>query len=343
MFDLDIKTPQEEPKLDYKKFIVSKEQINSKLLKYVRGEVPKGYGIGLPVLDDVIVCKVNELFACVGKKGRGKTTIQQILFLAWAMVNDLTFVMALQENEEALEKMNLLGYLFGKSASKVERENKELYNKGVKWLDNHIINLDVEDFKTALEVTEAMINDGIKVSGLFLDPVNSFANGWNEGGNKYEKDQLAGQKILKFSKNVCSVFLSQHPTITGQRQTEDVNSFSAEGGHFLNKSHFTWAINRDNGSSTNRVSVDNVRNTYTGGGVTHPDSPLLLHWSPHDIDIENNGTIEKNIIQRIRRKFNPLKEVFTVETEEPIKNVIQPATAEEAFGEDFGKNDKCPF
>ena len=135
-----------------------------------------------------------------------------------------------------------------------------------------------EAFKEALDTTENIIKSGTKVVGLFLDPVNSFDNGWSETGNVHEDEKKASKKILKFSKNICSVFLSQHPTMAGQRQAEDVNSYNAEGGNYLNKAHFTWAINRDNGSSVNRISVDNVRNTYTGGGVTHPDNPLLLHY-----------------------------------------------------------------
>lgn len=314
---------------DYKKNIIDKDYINNRLDDYIHGRIPKGYGIGLPTLDNTIVCKINEMLACVGKKGRGKTTIEELFFLMWAMVNDLTFVLALQENDQALEKMNLLGYIFGKKAADVKKENIELFKKGVKWMDEHFIFIEVDSFKEALDTTENIIKRGTKVVGLFLDPVNSFDNGWSETGNVHEDEKKASKKILKFSKNVCSVFLSQHPTMAGQRQTEDVNSYNAEGGNYLNKAHFTWAINRDNGSSVNRISVDNVRNSYTGGGVTHPDSPLLLHWSPTRIDIEHQGVTEENVIQKIRRKFNPLNETFIDDFEETKQ--ITTATLSEAF------------
>tara|TARA_R110002051_G_C8769409_1_gene503369 strand:+ start:34673 stop:35704 length:1032 start_codon:yes stop_codon:yes gene_type:complete len=324
---------------DYEKHIIKKDYINSRLNDYIHGRIPKGYGIKQPLLDNVIVCKINEMVACVGKKGRGKTTIEEILFLMWAMANNLNFVIALQENDEALEKMNLLAYIFGKSAKDVENEDKELFKKGVKWMDEHFIFIDVESFKEALDTTKGIINSGKQVAGLFLDPVNSFDNGWLNTGNVHEDEKKASKKMLKFSKEVCSIFLSQHPTMAGQRQTEDINSYSAEGGNYLNKAHFTWAINRDNGSSVNRISVDNIRNKYTGGGVTHPDSPLLLHWSPFKIDIEHEGQRLDDVVQLIRRRFNPLKEVFTdtniYEQEKEILTV-SPTDA-------FGTYEEVPF
>lgn len=310
---------EENDVFDYEKHIINKDNVNKRLEDYLYGRIPKGYGTGFEVLDDVIVCKINEMLACVGKKGRGKTTIEEILLLMWAMANDLTFVLALQENDEALEKMNLLGYLFGESPKLVERENKELYKKGVEWLDKHFIFIEVDSFKEATDTVIGMIKDCKKIDGLFCDPVNSIESGFKDTGNSYSDEKNTAKELLKFSKKYCSVFLSQHPTMAAQRSPEDINSYSAEGGHFLNKSHFTWAINRDNGSNVNRISVDNIRNKYTGGNVTHPDTPLLLKWNPYKIDIEHKGIIEEDIIQKIRKTYNPLNEVFT----ELLDNVIE--------------------
>lgn len=340
---IDILDDPEEGGFDYKKHIIDKNYVNTRLNDYLHGRIPRGYGIKLPVLDSVIVCKINEMLACVGKKGRGKTAIEEILLLMWAMANDLCFVLALQENDVSLEKMNLMGYILGKSPKQVEIENKELYNKAVKWLDNHFVFIDIDDFKTATEVTKSLIKSGKKIDGLFLDPVNSFENGWVNTGNQWQDEKLAAKKLLNFSKEYCTVFLSQHPTMAGQRSPEDINSYSAEGGHFLNKSHFTWAINRDNGSNVNRISVDNVRNKYTGGSVTQPDEPLLLKWHPFKIDIEYQGDQELDVIQRIRRKFNPLNEVFTGELESFEQDKTMPtASIEQAFGSGEEK-DEMPF
>lgn len=326
---------------DYKKHIEQKKELNKKLEDYITGKIKKGYGINLPVLDKIIVCKTNEMFACVGKKGRGKTTIQQIFFLMWAMVNDLVFVLCLQENDNALAKKDLLGYLLGGKPNEVYKQSPELYNKAVNWLDNHFYFLtDIDDFKQATEVTEQMKKSGIKVQALFLDPVNTIDSGWYNSGNSWQDDKKTAKKLLKFAKTVCTLFLSQHPTMTAQRSAEDVTSYNAEGGHFLNKSDFTWVVNRDNGSNLNRITVDNVRNKYTGGGVTHPDNPLIMHWYPFKIDIEHDGQIEENVIQKIRRKFNPLNEVFESEFIEEINN-LPTMSASDAFGDD--DNNEIPF
>lgn len=320
---------------DYKKHIVSENELNSKLEDYLTGKIKKGYGVGLPVLDNVVVCKTNELYACTGKKGRGKTTIQVLLIYMWSMIHNLRFVLCLQENDSALIKQDLLGYLFNEHPRKVYSKDKLLYDKAVKFIDDRIIFLkDIDSFKEATEVTEAIIKSGIEIQALFLDPVNTFENGWYESGNSWLDDKKASKKVLKFAKSVCSVFVSQHPNMTAQRRDGDVNSADAENGHFLNKSDFTWVVNRDNGSNENRITVDNVRNKYTGGGVTHPDTPLIIHWHPYHIDVEHDGVKEENIIQKIRKKYNPLGEdLDSLDLE--IKKEIPTATLDEAFGDDI--------
>lgn len=318
---------------DYNKYISDPLKVNDKLKKYVTGNIPKGYGIDLPVLDNVIVCKINEMYGCTGKKGRGKTTIQEILFLMWAMVNNLNFVLCLQENDNSLSKMSMLGYVLGCSPNEVLKSNPNLYDKAVNWLDERFMYLeDIDTLKEATDVTECIIKNGKKINALFCDPVNTFDSGWFDSGNSHKDDKKTAKKMLNFSQKVCSVFLSQHPTMSGQRSEEDANSYSAEGGYFLNKADFTWAINRDNGDNVNRVSVDNIRNKYTGGGVTHKDSPLLLYWHPYRVDLSQDGVSEEDVIQRIRRKYNPLNEVFedNVFSNENIPTV----SVSDAFGTD---------
>ena len=179
---------------DYKKHIIGRDKINSRLDDYLNGNIKRGYGIGFDILDGNILAKKNELFACVGKKGRGKTTIEEILFLMWSIANGVKWALCLQENDESLEKMNLLGYLFGCNPKLIQKENKELYNNAVEWIDEHFYFLDVETFKEALDVTEQMIKNGIDINGLFLDPVNSFDNGFVDTGNSFQDERTASKK-----------------------------------------------------------------------------------------------------------------------------------------------------
>ncbi len=272
------------------------------------------------------------MFACTGKKGRGKTTIQEIFFLMWAMVHDLNFVLCLQENDNSLSRMNMLGYLLGCNPKEILDNDPELYNKAVNWLDKRIIYLDdIDTLKQSTDVTAEIIKNDRPIQALFCDPVNTFESGWFDTGNSHKDDKKTAKKILNFSQKIYSTFLSQHPTMSGQRAEGDANSYSAEGGYYLNKAHFTWAINRDNGDNINRISVDNVRNKYTGGSVTHLEDPLLLIWSPYDVGFMKEGVQETNVIQRIRRRYNPLKEVFNEFKEE--KQPLPTVSSSEAFGD----------
>lgn len=326
---------------NHDKYIHKPKDLNNKLKQYVMGTIPKGYGINKPILDDVLVCKINEMSACTGKKGRGKTTIHEIFFCAWAMVHNLNFVLCLQENDNSLSKLNMLGYILGDNPKTVLNNNEELYNKAVEWLDERFIYLDdVDTLKEATDTTKGIIDSGKVINGLFCDPVNTFESGWFDSGNSHKDNQKTAAKMLKFSKKICSTFLSQHPTMSGQRSEEDANSYSAENGVFLNKADLTWASNRNSGESVNRISVDNIRNKYTGGGVTHSDNPLLLHWSPYSIDLEHEGEYEKDILQQIRRRYNPLKEVFKDKdvdfSEVSLPNWIEKpvnGSLEDAFGD----------
>jgi len=325
---------------DYKKHLLNKRNLKDKAKKYRNKEIPRGYKTGIKILDDIIVMKPKEMHACTGKKGRGKTTVQELFFLAWAMANNLHCVLALQENEQSLEVNNFLGYMLGCDPSIIERENPELFKKVESWFFEHFIFIDVNTMKEAVQVVENIIENNHKVDLLFCDPVNSFESGYSDTGNSHKDDKVTAMNMLKFTKK-CSLFVSQHPTMSGQRSEEDVNSYSAEGGYFLNKAHFTWAINRDNGSNYNRISVDNVRNKYTGGDVTQVDDPLILEWGRYNINIHHDGKVEKDIIQQIRKRVNPFKEVIT------SKNWIEKketptATINEAFGE-VEQSDDMPF
>ena len=326
----------EEEVVDYGQFLLNNKEANSDLNDFLDGRIAHGFTLGIPCFDKYFVAKKFEFYGIVGKKGRGKTTINQALQVAHSVANNLIWVVAFQENSEWSMKLNYLNYLLCENANDVKKANRPLFDKALKWVDEHFIFLKVETIKEALETTKYLINEkGIDVHAVFLDPINSFDSGYYNSGNSYQDMVDTSKKILRHSKDVCSVHVSQHPTMSGQRQEEDVNSFQAEGGAILNKASFTYAINRDSGSSMNRISVDNVRNRHTGGNETSNDNPVLLHWSPTKIGlglclgIDESGITEKNIIHELKRFHDPLGETF----EEKQPDTIPTATAEEAFGD----------
>ena len=321
----------EEDVQDYSKFLVDNKDVNNELNDFVDGRIEHGYTLGISCFDEYYVAKKFEFYGIVGKKGRGKTTINQAIQVAHSVANGLIWVVAFQENSAWSMKLNYLNYLLCDFAKDVKKNNYPLYKKALKWVEEHFIFLKVETIKEALETTQYLIEEkDIDVHAVFLDPINSFDSGYYNSGNSYQDMVDTSKKILRHSKDVCSVHVSQHPTMSGQRQEEDVNSFQAEGGAILNKASFTYAINRDSGSSNNRISVDNVRNRHTGGNETSADNPVILNWSPTKIGLGNlvEGVKEENIIDKLKRIYNPLDEDFGEKEPETMPTI----DVQEAFG-----------
>lgn len=321
----------EEDVQDYSKFLVDNKDVNNDLNDFVDGRIEHGYTLGISCFDEYYVAKKFEFYGIVGKKGRGKTTINQAIQVAHSVANGLIWVVAFQENSAWSMKLNYLNYLLCDFAKDVKKNNYPVYKKALKWVEEHFIFLKVETIKEALETTQYLIEEkDIDVHAVFLDPINSFDSGYYNSGNSYQDMVDTSKKILRHSKDVCSVHVSQHPTMSGQRQEEDVNSFQAEGGAILNKASFTYAINRDSGSSNNRISVDNVRNRHTGGNETSADNPVILNWSPTKIGLGNliEGVKEQNIIHELKKIYNPLNEDFGEKEPETLPTI----DVQEAFG-----------
>ena len=319
---------------DYKSFIVNPNIINNDLEDFITGRIPQGFKSGIYDLDKHFVMKKNEFYILTGKKGQGKTTVNQALQMVYTIPNNLIFVVAFQENSYWSMKLNYMNYILCDFAKDVFKTNKPLFDLASKWVDEHFIFIKVEDIKTACEVTKNLIKQGKDIHALFLDPINSFKNGWQDSGNLYSDGTVAGLEILNFTKDFCSVHISQHPTMSGQRQQGAVNSYSAEGGWFLNKAHFTYVIHREKGTSENQLIIENVRNKHTGGEETAPDNPLVLNWSPTKIDLfylQNIGASEVNIIKKVKMTYNPLNENFDGQT---FKEIIRTINPKDAFDDD---------
>ena len=302
-----IETEQPKEVFDYKKHIVNPEKINSDVNDFFRGRISTGYKIGIECFDEHFVCKEKSLYALTGKKGKGKTTINKIIQLMQSIVNDLIWVVAFQENSDWGNKIEYLQYLLGDFAKDVEKSNPELYSKASEWIDNHFIFLDVENIETAIKVTECLIENGTKVHALLLDPVNSFEFGYKDTGNTFSDGVYSSKKVLRWCKNNVSIYASQHPNIRAQREKESVTPFDAEYGFWNNKAHFTWTINRSQGTDENIIGVHNVREKLTGGNPTSLDEPLIIEWFPTKINIIKGHQRHENAIQELMRRHNPLK------------------------------------
>lgn len=335
MFDINNPTELIEVKddFDYKKHIVNPDSINKQVNDFLSGKIHKGYGIGIPCFDNHFVCKEKSLYALTGKKGKGKTTINKIIQLMQSIVNDLIWVVAFQENSDWGNKIEYIQYLLGDFAKDIEKNKPKLYKKASEWIDKHFIFLDVETIEQAIKVTECLVNDGIKVHALLLDPVNSFEFGYKDTGNMFQDGVYSSKKVLRWVKKNTSIYVSQHPTIRAQREKEIVTPFDAEFGFWNNKAHFTWCINRQDNTSNNEISVWNVREKLTGGSPTDSEEPLIIEWFPTKINIKKGDDTYENVIQYLIIKHNPLNYNHESLPEFKEEKPIQNASLKDAFGD----------
>ena len=331
----------EEDVIDYSKFIVDAELIGDDLDNFVDGNIDHGFTLGIDLIDNHVVEKKNEFYGIVGKKGRGKTTQEIFKQLCHSIANNLIYVVAFQENSPWSMQLNYMNYLLCDFAKEVRVKDPELYTKAKDFINKHFYFLKVETIKEALETTRYLIEEKeINVHGVFLDPINSFDSGYYNSGNSFKDMVDTSKKILRHANDICSVYVSQHPTMSGQRQDADVNSYDAEGGAVLNKASFTYSYNRDKGSNETRLAVDNVRNKHTGGNETGTDEAIIIHWSPTRIDLSlqhRSDEREQDIIGQLKRKHNPLNEdrynKSSHKFEEKQPETTPTATLSEAFGD----------
>jgi hypothetical protein len=332
MFELDKKTDLEfeEDIKDYSKFIVTSDSINNTVTKFFNGEIKKGYEIGIPCFDEHFVCKEKELYALTGQKGGGKTTINMAIQMMQSVVNGLVWVCAYQENADWGSKLNYLNYFLGEFPRDVKKSKPELYKLASDWIDKHFIFLDVETIKDALETTEYLVSTGVNVHAVILDPVNSFKGGYDSIGNGYLDNVETARIVQRWAHKVCSVYVSQHPTMMGQRNKDrPMTSSDAEGGHWLNKADFTWVVHREKDTNLNHIIVEDVRSKHTGGGRTSEDNQLMLNWSATEIDIIRGKDNFKNVIQYLVRRHKPID--YDFDYLPSTKEIIKPTNPKDAF------------
>lgn len=285
--------------------IVSNEGINNDINNFLTGKIKKGYLTGIEALDNHFTAKENAFYVNLGKKGIGKTTITSLLHLLYSITNDLIWVVAFKENENWSIKLGFLYLLLGKKKNEIK--DKTHYYNALNWLDSHFYFVNSDSVKDTFDVTRMLIKKGVKVHGVFIDPINSFSSGFSDTGNGFVDGNVTALEMLNFTRKVCSVHISQHPTMANQRKTERLTSYDAEGGWFMNKADFTYVIHRDKSTNVSEIIVENVRNKLTGGDTTDLEKAIALSWSPFNINIGYIGgdCKETNVIQKLILKHKP--------------------------------------
>jgi len=136
--------PDEDESIDFSRFIEDGGEIDNELNDFVDGNVAQGFTLGISCFDEYYVAKKFEFYGIVGKKGRGKTTINQAIQVAHSVANDLIWVVAFQENSSWSMKLNYMNYLLCDFAKDVKKNDPDLYKRAMDWLDKHFIFLKIE-------------------------------------------------------------------------------------------------------------------------------------------------------------------------------------------------------
>ena len=283
---------------------ISKENNGwNKLNDFYDGKIELGVRTGIEFLDRHFMWKKNEFYGWSSPKGRGKSILSLTLSLFPAIISDWKFIVASQENMiEDIKEILFNAYVGNEYKQMRNIESlKETTREAIDFIEKHYVflNDNVNTVEESLVTAKHIVNNDLESDYvLILDPINTFMSGFDYGHKQIEYSNGAeiAKRVLDFSKETCTVFMTQHTIMSKQRESGGViRSADAEGGWWLNKMSFTMTSNREQGSSDNIIQIDNVRNTKTGGSETKPDEPLVFEWSKTALHISLKDTVLKQM------------------------------------------------
>lgn len=336
---------------DVSKYIYSWDRIDEELDDWFSGRVKLGLGTGIKKLDHWFKFKQNSLYLCTGKLGRGKTTIQQFLFVMAAMVNDWKWLIVCMENSKMDFAENLISFVLKESASDVRKYDRKKYQIARNFVFEHFqfVTGEVDNIDMLLSVAKEY-HKTFPFDAMFIDPINSIqpkkGSDWD-----FTTGVGAASKILRFREEVASVFVSQHPIMSKQRESGAPSSADGEGGYFANKADFAFVLDRASGSNETTMKIDKVRNRKSGGNETDQDNPIRIIYNFSTIHInvpyQLDGAIHYEYIRETLPDLdygdNLKKNDFFDEElpEEQNTSDLKTPTLDQVFGED--KEEEYPF
>ena len=327
---------------DFSRFISKKGEGWDFIEDFHDGKVEMGIQTGVEFLDKHFQWKKNEFYTVTGGKGRGKTSIVQALSLISTVAKGWKWILSLKENNTEDAKESLFMYLAHAGYDNM-RKSKPKETQMIKdFIEEHYIFLEnITTIEQVLETSKYIIKNNPETTFVvFIDPANSHMAGYEFGDTQIEYSNGAKMavKILEFSQDHCSVVLSQHTIMSAQRAGV-VSSASAEGGWFTSKASYTIGIHREQGTSDNKIVVDNVRRPRTGGKETKLENSLIIIWTPYDLHIkmEKETHLTQNyLIAKVQNNSGWFNSLGAGGNREPTREVpcelaLQPITPDEAF------------
>lgn len=320
---------EEEEELDLS-FISKSGEDEERLNQAIDGTIPLGLSYGWPTLDEYVLFKENSLNFILAFEGVGKTYVELHKFVALSVLYGKRFAVCCGENETYSIKRILIEALSGKDISYF-KDNKEEYSKHKEFIDNHFFIFKNDTHYTVEDVLKRgeYLHKEYKIDGLFIDPFSYFKRPLN---NVYSYNDDLLSRLNIFSKTVCSVFMSVHPTTDATRAPRDSegylrppNQYDAIGGNiFANRSdHFLvyHRIRNHKIPSMRRIMEIRqykVKDEATGGKVTPINESVTLTLKEVDgftgyFDKEGNNPMKKRLMEGSNKelpKMEPSVDIF---------------------------------
>ena len=322
----------DEEELDNFSFISKDGEDEEKLYQAIDGTIPLGLSFGWKTLDDYIVYKENTLNFALAFEGVGKTWMELHKLVALSVLYGKKFGISCGENEVYNVKRILIEALSGRDISTFKgdmkglRRFKDFTNAHFFVFKNHT-HYSVEDILKRGELLKETYN----IDGLLIDPFSYYKRPLT---NVYAYNDDLLSKLNIFSKMVCGVFMTMHPTTDATRAPRDADGYlkapthyDAIGGNiFANRSdHFT-VYHRIRGHAIPQMRnvmelrQCKVKDESTGGRITPVNESVTLTYKTVDgfrgyFDNQGNNPMYKSLNRSKKKveelpRMTPSKEIF---------------------------------
>lgn len=327
-------TKEYDEDMDDLSFLSKDGEDEERLEQAIQGTIPLGLSYGWKELDDYVLFKENSLNFILAFEGVGKTYMELHKLMALAVLYGKKFAIVCGENSVDSTKRTLIEAYSGKDISYF-KENRAEYKKVKSFVLAHFfvfkneVHYTVEDILKRTEI----LKDKYNIDGVLIDPFSYFKRPLTNTYS-YNDDLLSVLNI--FSKKVCAVFMTVHPTTDATRAPRDSEGYlkapthyDAIGGNiFANRcDHFLvyHRIRNHKAPQMRRIMEIRqykVKDEKTGGSVTPVDISLGLTLKTVDgftgyFDRQGNNPMFNNYMKSLGKvkevelpKVEPTKDIF---------------------------------
>jgi len=287
--------------------IAQANKLQEKILDIKYGRIKEGLKIGIPEIDEYIRQKKGfSIF--IGHANVGKTSLVIYLFVLWAKLHKLKFLIWSSENTPQSILRKIIEFKMGVP---IQNATDSQIKEAVAWSDRHFKIIDVDDLYTYKQLLKEsqQIKDAWNYDGLLIDPYNSLskdASILKMVGNSHDYDYQCASELRLFAKhNDISVYLNAHGVTSALRQTHytgheyegltrPLAMSDIEGGSkWSSRADDVYCIHRyvsrKNQWMYSHIHVLKIKENESGGRPTPHEEPIILRMKVNNVGFEFIG------------------------------------------------------